>query len=200
MAITQRKTIAVFDFDGTITRHDSFARFVKATSGTPRFYRGIFLQMPRLVAYKLGILSNSRAKEALFGTYFRGMTATRFAEAGTRFIPEIERMLRDDTMQSLIRHRDAGHTIYIVSASMPQWIEPWARNYGIAKVIGTEPETGADGRLTGRFSTPNCYGAEKVKRFLDVEPDRASYRLVVYGDSRGDREMLAEADEANLVV
>jgi phosphoserine phosphatase len=28
-------------------------------------------------------------------------------------------------------------------------------------------------------------------------PDRSSYRLVAYGDSRGDRELLAAADEAH---
>ena len=53
-----------------------------------------------------------------------------------------------------------------------------------------------DGRLTGRFLTPNCYGAEKVNRIRQLLPDRQHYYLVAYGDSRGDRELLAEADEA----
>ena len=193
------KTIAVFDFDGTITRHDSFARFVKTTLSTPRFYLGICKQMPRLVAYKLGWLSNSYAKEALFGSYFRGMPAIEFKTAGIEFASEIDKMLRPDTMDTLRAHAYAGHTIYIVSASMPQWIEPWAISHGVTKVIGTEPETNCGGLLTGKFATPNCYGAEKVKRFLAEEPDRESYRLVAYGDSRGDREMLAEADEPHLV-
>lgn len=47
------------------------------------------------------------------------------------------------------------------------------------------------------FSTPNCYGAEKVKRLLTKYPDRDFYRLVVYGDSRGDRELLSIADESH---
>ena len=56
-----------------------------------------------------------------------------------------------------------------------------------------------DGRLTGRFLTPNCYGQEKVRRILTLHPDRSAYHLTAYGDSRGDREMLAFADEAQMI-
>ena len=63
-------------------------------------------------------------------------------------------------------------------------------------ILGTSVET-SGGRLTGRFSTANCYGAEKVRRLLALYPDRATYRLTAYGDSRGDRELLAFADEAH---
>ena len=63
-------------------------------------------------------------------------------------------------------------------------------------MVATEPEI-RNGRLTGRFATPNCKGAEKVRRILGLFPDRESYRLTAFGDSRGDREMLAMADEAH---
>jgi len=155
--------------------------------------------MPRLVAYKFGLLDNGTAKEALFGSYFSGMPAIAFQRAGMKFIPEIDKMLRPDIMDALHAHARAGHTIYIVSASMPQWIEPWAASHDVTKVIGTEPAIDCGGLLTGKFATPNCYGAEKVRRFLTEEPDRKGYILVVYGDSQGDREMLAEADEPHLV-
>lgn len=64
------------------------------------------------------------------------------------------------------------------------------------KVIGTQVEV-RNGRLTGRFLTKNCYGQEKVNRILDYLPDRKTYRLIAYGDSRGDQELLAFADEAH---
>lgn len=66
-------------------------------------------------------------------------------------------------------------------------------------MIGTQVETDKEGRLTGRFKTKNCYGAEKVMRLLAWEPNRKEYRLKAYGDSRGDREMLQFADEAKRV-
>jgi phosphoserine phosphatase len=49
------------------------------------------------------------------------------------------------------------------------------------------------------FISKNCYGQEKVNRLLEVEPDRKNYYLYAYGDSRGDREMLAFADFPTLV-
>ena len=39
------------------------------------------------------------------------------------------------------------------------------------------------------------YEKEKVDRLLQAEPHREDYFLTAYGDSRGDRELLALADE-----
>ena len=64
------------------------------------------------------------------------------------------------------------------------------------EIAGTQIEV-INGKLTGRFLTRNCYGKEKVGRLLQLYPDRKSYRLIAYGDSRGDRELLAFADESH---
>jgi phosphoserine phosphatase len=63
-------------------------------------------------------------------------------------------------------------------------------------VLGTQIEI-AGGKLTGHFLTKNCYGPEKVNRILDLYPDRCVYHLTAYGDSRGDKELLAFADESH---
>ena len=106
--------------------------------------------MPRLVGYKLGIIRNDKAKEALFGTYFRGMGMNEFRRAGERFADSIDRRLRPDTMTKLNWHLSMGHDVYIVTASMPQWIRPWATAYGISDVIGTEPETDSGETESGK--------------------------------------------------
>ena len=54
--------------------------------------------------------------------------------------------------------------------------------------------------ITGRFKTPNCYGQQKVERLLELEPARDTYLLYAYGDSLGDRELLALADYSNTVI
>lgn len=63
-------------------------------------------------------------------------------------------------------------------------------------ILGTKPEI-TGGRLTGRFATPNCYGKEKVNRLLALYPHREKYRLIAFGDSRGDKELLTAADESH---
>ena len=61
-------------------------------------------------------------------------------------------------------------------------------------MVGTKVEV-RNGRLTGRFLTYNCYGVEKVRRILRIYPNPDDYEFIALGDSRGDREMLAFADE-----
>jgi phosphoserine phosphatase len=63
-------------------------------------------------------------------------------------------------------------------------------------IIGTKIQV-VDGKLTGRFLTKNCYGEEKVRRMLEQYPDRKEYKLVAYGDSRGDHALLDFADEGH---
>jgi phosphoserine phosphatase len=64
-------------------------------------------------------------------------------------------------------------------------------------VLGTKLEV-RDGKLTGRFITPNCYGQEKVNRLKQVlnEP-RQAYSIKAFGDSRGDKELLEYADQGH---
>lgn len=62
-------------------------------------------------------------------------------------------------------------------------------------VLCTEAEFDGNDVLTGNFATDNCYGMEKVRRLKQKYPDRQKFKLVAYGDSSGDREMLDFADE-----
>ena len=89
-----------------------------------------------------------------------------------------------------------GATVYVVSASIEEWVRPWCYRQGVKDVLCTKAEIGSDGRLTGQLKGPNCYGQEKVNRLLEVEPRRQSYTLHAYGDSRGDRELMAIAEKA----
>ena len=49
--------------------------------------------------------------------------------------------------------------------------------------------------MTGNFLSRNCYGEEKVRRLLELEPNRNSYILYAYGDSKGDKELIEFADK-----
>ena len=56
-----------------------------------------------------------------------------------------------------------------------------------------------DGKLTGRFKSNNCYGKEKVHRIAEALKsfERSEYEIEAFGDSRGDKEMLAFADKGH---
>jgi phosphatidylglycerophosphatase C len=68
-------------------------------------------------------------------------------------------------------------------------------------VLCTEAVVGDDGRYTGAMVGANCRGPEKVRRlraWMD-EQGLGDAMLWAYGDSAGDRELLASADQAFLV-
>jgi len=194
-----KRTIAAFDFDGTLTTRDSFPHFIRYATGTPRFVAGFLLFSPLLVSMKLGLYAGSKAKEQIFAHFFKGWEYRRFQALGQAYASAVEAMRNEPVINRLKEHIANGDTVFVISASIRDWVEPWCRQQGVDAVIATEAEVDAHGKLTGRFKTPNCNGDEKVKRLLQAEPDRSSYRLVAYGNSSGDKPLLDLADEGTLV-
>ena len=189
------KQLFAFDFDGTLTTRDTLIAFIRYACGTPRFLLGFLLHAPLLVLMKLRLYSNGKAKQRLFSWFFRGMPIETFDALCQSFASTHRHLLRPETVRLLQQALSEGSEVLVVSASIDNWVQPF---FPTVTVLGTQIEV-IDGRLTGRFLTPNCYGQEKVRRILALHPVRSSYRLTAYGDSRGDRELLAFADEAHLV-
>lgn len=188
----EQSKIAVFDFDGTLTRCDSFVRFALFARGRRRFVRALLLGAPYLAAWKLRLIPGGQAKERLFALLFKGMQASDFHAAGRRFAHTLNLYVRPDMLNTLHRHLADGCRIYIVTASMAAWVGPWAETIGVAQshVLGTEAETDADGRLTGRFAGANCVGTEKVRRLASaipgLDPSRPGCIAYAYGNSPSD--------------
>ena len=63
--------IAFFDFDGTLTRHDTFIGFAKFSVGRWAFYKAFLKSIPILCLWKLGLKSNSDAKQTLFSHLYK---------------------------------------------------------------------------------------------------------------------------------
>ena len=189
------RKVYAFDFDGTLTTRDTLIAFIRYACGTPRFLFGFLLHAPLLVLMKLRLYSNGKAKQRVFSWFFKGMPIETFDTLCQDFARTHRHLLRPDTVRVLEQALAEGAEVLIVSASIDNWVQPF---FPSVTVLGTQVEV-IDGCLTGRFLTPNCYGQEKVRRILAIHPDRSSYHLTAYGDSRGDRELLAFADEAHMV-
>ncbi len=189
-----KRNIAVFDFDGTLTTRDSFLAFIKWACGPVSYYTGFLRFAPQLILMLLHLYPNWKAKELIFAHFFKGWQYSWFKALGEEFATEIDTIRNEHVISQLQEHTDRGDTVYVISASLPEWVEPWCKQLGVNAVLATEIEVGDDGRITGRFKTKNCFGQEKVNRLLEVEPDRETYQLHAYGDSRGDRELIEFAD------
>jgi phosphatidylglycerophosphatase C len=92
--------------------------------------------------------------------------------------------------------------VVIVSASYEQYVRVVGDHLGVDAVIATRLEVESE-RCTGRLLGANCRGPEKLVRLrgwlasqgLDLD----DVTLWAYGDSTGDRELLAAADHPHWV-
>ena len=186
------KKIVAFDFDGTLTTKDTLIAFIRYACGNGAFLLGFLLFSPLLVMMKLGLYPNYKAKQKVFSYFFRGMTLEAFDNLCQRFAQDNQHLLRPQGIEAINQAFSEGAEVLIVSASIDNWVRPFFENLSF-QILGTQIEI-SDGKLTGRFHTENCYGQEKVNRILALYPNRKDYHLTAYGDSRGDRKMLAFAD------
>lgn len=188
-----KKVLAVFDFDGTITTKDTLFDFIRFYHGMPRMIAGLVIFSPVLILFKLGIISNEKAKQVLLSYFFKGKSITEFDAVCEKYKDRISEILRPEAIEKIKYHEQHGHILVINSASVCNWIIPWAHSMEIHCVIGTRLEI-RNGMITGKFDGKNNNGIEKVDRLLDLFPDRKAYQLYVYGDSTGDKPLLDIAD------
>ena len=191
------KRIAVFDFDGTITRKDTLIEFIRFAKGSAALFWGLLLHLPWLILMKLHLYDNGKTKECVFSWFFKGMSLEQFNELGRAFYQaQVDKLIYSEAKKKISEYKSQGDIVVILSASIENWVQPFASALQAEGLIGTQAEV-AEGKLTGRFATPNCYGVEKVSRlkvWLEANVKEQPY-IIGYGDSRGDKELLEFANE-----
>lgn len=195
-----KKKIYCFDFDGTLTTSDTLLEFIKYAKGRGRFLMVFLMYSPLLVLMKLHLYPNWKAKQQIFAHLFAGMRIEKFDALCHGFAEENQHLLRPKGITLMHEALVAGAQVFIVSASIDNWVRPFfdIRNLKGVQVLGTQIEV-EDGKLTGNFKSNNCYGKEKVHRIAEALKsfERSEYEIEAFGDSRGDKEMLAFADKGH---
>lgn len=191
--------LVAFDFDGTITCRDSFMAFLRWRAGPVRFLVGLTRLAPATAGYAVH-RDRGRLKMAAAREFLGGLTETELAASASAFAAaESARLLRPDALRCWQDWKRRSARLVIVTASPEIIVAAFARALGAETTIGTRMALDAAGRITGDFHGANCRGEEKVTRLRETfGPD---VRLAAaYGDTAGDREMLAIAGEAGYRV
>lgn len=191
--------IVAFDFDGTLTVRDSFMAFLRWRAGPARYALGLVKLAPGALAY-LFHRDRGRIKQAAAREFLRGAPRGWIEADAREFAERFSRsLLRPDAVAAWRRWRGDHVRLVIVTASPDIVVAPFARGLGADALLGTELAFDADDRATGRFATPNCRGPEKVARLRAVFGEAMKIKAA-YGDTGGDREMLAIAEIAGYQV
>jgi len=194
-------TLAIFDLDNTLMAGDS------------DYLWGVFL-------VERGIVDAdefARANERFYREYQAGsMDIHEFLRFALRPLrdnrPEDLRRWRRDFLHEKIeplilpsarelveRHRAAGDTLLIVTATNEFITAPIAECLGVPNLIATVPER-VNGRYTGEVSGIPAYQAGKVERLLDWLGETAAGAAsglagsTFYSDSRNDIPLLEQVD------
>jgi phosphatidylglycerophosphatase C len=183
------RTVAAFDFDKTLSTRDNVVPFLTAVAGRAALLAVLARATPDLVRGRRSAVKERLVRQLLASRPEADVRATAESFAADVLIAH----LRPDVVTRAEWHRAQGHERVIVSASFAAYLHPVAERLGFDAVLATELELGDDGRLTGELAGPNVRGAEKVHR-LDVWIGDAPATVWAYGDSSGDRELLARAD------
>ncbi len=194
--------IAAFDFDGTLTRRDTFVPFLIRGLGWPRFLLALLRCSPWLTGYALRLLPNHVAKARLMRATLTGRTTAEMQDWAAQWLAkDFPGQLRPWAMARLAFHQQAGHCCVLVSASPDIYLARVAAQLGFDALICTGMEVEGD-RLTGSMRMLNCHGEEKVLRLQAWLAQRfglasfAGVELYAYGDTAGDKPMLRLARHA----
>lgn len=190
--------VAAFDLDGTLTEGGSVFPWLQSLCGRRAVYRAA---LPLLLPLAVGALRSGRwadsAKERLFHSLLAGRDLDGVTTASRAFALEhLEHEGRAKVLARLEWHRGLGHDVVIVSASPQIYVDVITDALNATAGLGTRLAVDPRSKLTGSYLGKNCRGTEKMRRLTEwiAQRDyRAQPVIYAYGNSRGDRRLLAGA-------
>ena len=189
--------VVAFDFDGTLTVSDSFTAFLRWQAGAVDYYAAMARLAPAAAAYLIH-RDLTKLKSATVRTFLAGLPRKALEEDAAEFAADAAPLLlRPDALKVWRRHRQEGARMVIVTASPEQIVAPFARGLGADLLIGSRLSFDMADRVGTKLYGLNCRGPEKARRLREALGLEVQLS-VAYGDTDGDREMLAMADESFL--
>jgi phosphatidylglycerophosphatase C len=187
--------IAAFDVDRTLTVRDCVVPFMSTVAGRGGLASAV-LSKPVSVGRWAVRGGRDDLKAHMVERIFAGKVVDEVVETGVRFAHRVvSGWMRADTMGRLRWHQERGDVVLLVSASLDAYLDPLGDLLEVDAVLCTRLGV-RDGVHDGSLAGPNCRGPEKVARIRqwmnDAGLSEASLTWA-YGDSSGDRQMLAMA-------
>ena len=106
-----KQVVAIFDFDGTLTKGDTLIPFLFHCFGTTKAIIGLLLTSPYILGYTLKLISNNTAKAKVIKHFFKNKRVTFLNQQAESFVQnKIDARLRDNVVKRLRWHQNNDHT------------------------------------------------------------------------------------------
>lgn len=186
------KKLYCFDFDGTLTKEDTMFSFLKFYN-PQKFYINFIKYIPLFIMLKIRLADAERVKMSFISSILKDETEENLNQKSLLFFEKnYPKIIRENAL-SFIENIDKNNDCYLVTASLDIWTKPFAEKFGM-KLLSTQALF-KNGRYTGVFATKNCNGKEKVNRIKKAIEGQKFDKIIAFGDTSGDKEMLSWADE-----
>ena len=191
--------IAFFDLDGTITHRDTlFPLVLRLLVRRPLRLLRLLGVIPAVARYAFK-RDRGALKQSLLRATLRGVSRAEVAAVSERFVADtIARRCFQDALAAIRRHRDAGHHLVLMSASVDFYVPMFAEQLGFDQVISTGVRWDGD-RLDGTLTSANRRGEEKARCFKALIDERGDANTYAYGNSDSDLPHLRLARHGVLV-
>jgi phosphatidylglycerophosphatase C len=152
-----------------------------------------------LACFALGRIDHGPLKAAWIHAVMGGSTRAEVESWNAHFIPRLlDAGLYADARAAIERHRSAGDTLVLLSASPDLYVPTLARALGFTECLCTGVRWRGD-ILDGRLTTANRRGPEKARCLELLRQRHPQLPIVAYGNAAADLEHLSRADRGMLV-
>jgi phosphatidylglycerophosphatase C len=181
-----RMPMAIFDLDGTITHRDTlFPLVLRQLSRRPWQLLRLVKLIPAVVRFGVD-RDRGALKQSLLRATLRGIPRAELTDTSEAFVRDtIERGCFQEALQTLRRHREQGHYLVLMSASVDFYVPEFGRQLGFDRVICTGVAWKGD-VLDGTLTTPNRRGEEKAHCLRALVAERDDTHTFAYGNSGSD--------------
>lgn len=184
---------ALFDMDRTLVRKETGSLYVRyLRSRGDATWRDTARVLWWVTQYTLGVIDAPKVAAQATRSLAAMHETVLAARCDDLFHRDVAVHVCDAGRRAVEEHRARGEVLAIVTGATAYMTRPLARHLDIEHVVTSELELGADGRFTGRFVEPLCYGEGKLARARELAR-RTGFQLrdaTFYSDSFTDLPLL----------
>lgn|SRR5690625_133654 len=137
--------VAIFDFDGTIYKYETYSLMLDMAKQDPRFQdtfkRFYYSIVPPYLGYKIRLYPEAKMKYDLTQKYLRllhGMTPAEVEAYFKEIATKMEDDLNELVLERMEQHHDNNDLIMVVSGAFTPLLQAVLKEFPVDHIIGTD--------------------------------------------------------------